>query len=353
MNQPPARVQELRFVALPSGARLAWTRTGRPAAPVLVRVAHWMTHIEHDAVSPLWSPWIERIGRRLQFVRYDERGCGRSGSDDVPLGLETSVEELAAVVDALGPAPVALLGASGAAATAIAYAARYPTRVSKLVLLGGYAVGTLAASPSAETRSYFDAVQQLIRLGWGRNDPGVQAYFSSRFLPQASRAELDALVEQQRLSCSGERAAAISLARAHLDVRALLPQLKVPTLVLHSDGDLAVPHSSGLALAAAIPGARFETLRSSNHLPPASDPAFGRLADAIDEFIQPAQRLPQLTTREGELAALVARGLDNQQIAAHMGLAEKTVRNMLGGLYTKLGAESRAMAVVRARDLGL
>ncbi len=351
--QRPALTQEVRFASVASGARIAWARSGRTGAATLLHAAHWMTHVEYDLGSLLWAPWIERMGRDLQLVRYDERGCGLSSPDEVPLGLDSLVEELDAVVCAQSAPRVALLGASGAAATAVAYAALHPERLSHLVLLGGYQRGLLRRDPSAETLAFFDAQERLMALGWGRNDPAVQTFFSTRFLPDAPRAALDALNEQQRRSCDGRRAAAVMRARASLDVSALAPQVRVPTLVLHSEGDLAVPIALGLELAAAIPGARFESLHCRNHIPVATDAAFERLCLAVHDFVCEPEPGPVLTRRERELGALVGRGLDNLQIAAQLGLAEKTVRNMVSALYTKLGVEGRAMAVVRSRDLGL
>ena len=169
---------------------------------------------------------------------------------------------------------------------------------------------------------------------------------------EASPAEAAALNEQQRLSCDGRRAAAILRARVALDVRALLPQLRVPTLVLHSVGDAVVPVELGREMAAAIPGACFETLPSRNHYPLAGEPSFERFCELVTAFVAAAPARPQLTPREQALAALVAQGLDNLQIAAHLGLAEKTVRNALSLLYRKLSVEGRPQAVARTRDLG-
>ena len=369
---PPARsAAEIRFTQVGSGARIAWARNGR--GPVLVRVAHWMTHVEHDLRSPVWRPWLERLGRGLEVVRYDERGCGLSGSDDVPLGLEAATEELAAVVAAvvattaatrLGTsvvntsAPrVALLGQSGAAAPAIAYAVQHPERVSHLVLLGGYLAGLLHLQPSAEALAFHEASLRLVELGWGRNDPAVQQFFTTRFIPDASLDEARALNEQQRLSCGPARAAQIMQARTALDVRALAPQVQCPTLVLHAEGDQIVPVARGRDLAAAIPHARFVTLPTRNHIPLASDAGFELFCRSVTEFVRPDVRAdgsaPALTPRERELAALVAQGLDNLQIAAHLGVADKTVRNALSTLYAKLQVEGRPQAVVRARELGL
>ena len=364
---PPARSAEFRFAQVSSGARIAWARNGRGA--VLVRVAHWMTHVEHDLRSPIWRPWLERLGRELEVVRYDERGCGLSGSDDVPLGLEAATEELAAVVAAVvatvsttglgtgGASRVALLGQSGAAAPAIAYAVRHPERVSHLVLLGGYLAGLLHQQPSAEALAFHEASLRLVALGWGRNDPAVQQFFTTRFIPDASLDEARALNEQQRLSCGPARAAQIMQARVTLDVRALAPLVQCPTLVLHAEGDQIVPLARGRDLAAAIPGARFVTLPTRNHIPLASDAGFDLFCRTVTEFVRPVVHphgtAPALTPRERELAVLVAQGLDNLQIAARLGVADKTVRNALSTLYAKLQVEGRPQAVVRARELGL
>jgi DNA-binding NarL/FixJ family response regulator len=119
-----------------------------------------------------------------------------------------------------------------------------------------------------------------------------------------------------------------------------------------------VPIELGRALAAQIDGARFETLASRNHIPLAGEPAFERFCDAVREFVAPPARLPGaglkrgFTPREAQLMALVASGQDNLQIAAHLGVTDKTVRNSLSRLYTKLGVEGRPMAVVRTRELG-
>lgn len=351
---PPSPLEhELHFTQVSSGARIAWARSGRAGAPVLLRVANWMTHVDYDLRSPLWGPLIERLGRQLELVRYDERGCGLSTADDVPLGLETSLEELDAVVHAKGSKTFALTGISLGAGAAVAYAARHPERVSHLVLLGGSTHGLLHRSPSPETLAFHETQLRLIELGWGRKDPGVQHMFTSRFMPDGNAEQIASFNEHQRLSCDGMRAAAILRARAGLDVRQLARTIKVPTLVLHCEGDVSMPLALGHELAASIPGARFEMLRSRNHIPLAPEPAAERLCELVTEFVAHKPAAPRLTPRERELAGLVGQGLDNLQIAARLDLADKTVRNMLSSLYTKLDVEGRSMAVVKVRDMGL
>lgn len=350
---PSALNHEVRFTQVASGARIAWARSGRLGGPVLIRTGHWLTHVEFDLRSLLWRPLIERLGRQLELVRYDERGCGLSSADAVPLSLDTGVEELSVVAQARGAERFALLGISGGVGPAVAYAAQHPERVSHLVLLGGCSHGLLHRQVSPDVLAFHETQLRMIELGWGRKDPGVQQMFTSRFMPGASAEHTASFNEHQRMSCDGPRAAAILRARAVTDVRACAAAVRVPTLVLHSEGDLAMPLALGHELAAAIPNARFEALQSRNHIPVAPEPAFERLCQLVTGFVCETPAAPLLTPAETALAALVGQGLDNLQIAAHLGLAEKTVRNRVTALYAKLGVEGRAMAVVKLRDMGL
>jgi pimeloyl-ACP methyl ester carboxylesterase len=341
--------QEVRFARVASGARIAWARTGN--GPTLVRAAHWMTHVEHDLRSVVWRPWLERLSRNLTLVRYDARGCGLSGKDAQAANLEAAIEELEAVIDDAGLERFALLGVSAGSATSIAYAARHPDRVSHLVILGGLALGLLHRSPSEKAVAYHDALIRIIELGWGKHHAAVQHFFTTAMIPDATPAQAAALNEQQARSCDGARAAAIVRAGATVDVREQLGAIRAPTLVLHAEGDAMVPAELGRELSASIRGARFETLPTRNHVPLAGEDAFERFCDAVTAFIAPGARIA-MTSRERELLEAVARGFDNLQIAAHLGVAEKTVRNALSKLYARLGVDGRPQAIVRARELG-
>jgi pimeloyl-ACP methyl ester carboxylesterase len=350
----PAEAPALRFARTPGGTPVAWARSGHGAP--LVRVAHWLTHVEREAASPIWKPWLERYDAIGSLIRYDERGYGLSGHDDEPPGLEKSLADLHAVIEASGEPRVALFGVSGAAPIAIAYAARHPQRVSRLLLLGGFLAGLVARGGSPEALQWHEAQLRLMELGWGRDDPSVQQFFTATLVPDASAEEMKSLNELQRLACNGAQAAGFLRMRAALDVRALAPQVRCPALVLHAAHDRVVAHAAGRELAAALPGARFVTLDTRNHVPLPSDPALPRLFEAMGAFLREdaASTLqPTLTPRERALAACVAQGLDNLQIAARLGVRDKTVRNALSLLYAKLQVEGRPQAVVRARELGL
>ncbi|MEZ5730266.1 MAG: alpha/beta hydrolase [Burkholderiaceae bacterium] len=350
-RNPIGATASIRFAHTGSGTRIAWARTGR--GPALVRVAHWLTHVEREPRSAIWRPWLERYARICTLYRYDERGYGLSDASSRPATLEDCVEDLAATVVASGEARVALFAISGAATTAIAYAVRFPERVSRLIILGGYLAGLYCRGAPRDAIDFYDAQLRLMELGWGRQDPLVQQFLTSQLVPDASTEEADALNALQRLACDGRQAAGFLRSRAGYDATTLAPRVACPTLVLHAEHDRIVPHALGRSLAAAIPGARFETLPTRNHVPTGSDPAIDRLFASIDTFLREDSRpIPTLTPPARELACLVSEGLDNHQIAARMGLAEKTVRNALSALYASLGVEGRPQAIARTRELG-
>jgi pimeloyl-ACP methyl ester carboxylesterase len=132
--------QQIRFSRSFDGTRIAYATTGE--GPALVKAPHWLTHLEYEAESRLWSPWIEKLAAGRTLVRMDARGCGLSDRDVRDFSLEHYVNDLEAVIDAAGFERFALFGHSQGGAIAIEYAARYPQRVTHLVLLGAYARGS-------------------------------------------------------------------------------------------------------------------------------------------------------------------------------------------------------------------
>jgi DNA-binding NarL/FixJ family response regulator len=138
----------------------------------------------------------------------------------------------------------------------------------------------------------------------------------------------------------------------------LLPQVRCRTLVLHARQSAILPFEGGRTVAARIPGARFVPLESRNHTVLAGEPAWQQFVDAIEDFLPPsshslsAESLDDLTAREREVLEFVAQGLGNIEIATKLKISEKTVRNHVSIILSKLGVNSRAQAVARARDSG-
>jgi DNA-binding winged helix-turn-helix (wHTH) protein/pimeloyl-ACP methyl ester carboxylesterase len=274
--------QEIRFATAGDGVRIAYSTVGK--GPALVKAANWLNHLEYEWESPVWRHWIHEISRRHLFVRYDERGCGLSDWQVPELTAESWVNDLETVVDAQGLQRFALLGISQGGPVAVTYAVRHPERVSQLILYGTYARGWAhRGDPRAiEAR---EAIIKLVRLGWGMSNPGFAQVFSSRFIPDAGPEQMKWFNDLQRMSVSPENAARFMEDFSKLDVRDILADVEVPSLVLHCQGDAVVPFDEGRLLAAGIRGARFVPLPSRNHLLLDNEPAWQTLLQELSEFL--------------------------------------------------------------------
>ena len=346
--------QDLRFCTAADGTRIAVASIG--SGPPLVRAAHWLSHVEHDLDSPVWRPWLAELARQHTYVRYDQRGCGLSDRNVSRFSLDAWVGDLEAVVASLGLTRFPLLGMSQGGAVAIAYAARHPEKVSHLVLFGAYGRGAGRRDIGA-ARLEAETLVNLIRIGWGRDNPAFRQVFTNQFIPGGTPAQHRWWNELERISAEPE-AAALTLAAFHeVDVTAPAAALQVPTLVMHSRGDARVPFDEGRRLAALIPGARFVPLDSDNHVLLDTEPSWRMFVDELHGFIGPAPARSagagvhgRLTPSEAAVLQLVAQGLDNRTIAARLQKREKTVRNQVSAIFDKLGVRTRAEAIVQARD---
>src|SRR4051812_16129509 len=257
-------VQEVRFCRSGDGVNLALATcgTGFP----LVRSGTWLTHIQRDWESPVWEPLFRPLAERFCLVRYDPRGCGLSDRQAPDISFDGFVRDLETVVDSLALKRFALFGTSQSAAVSIAYAARHPDRVSHLVLSGGFALGWRKRGSAAEIATR-EAMLTLIEQGWGHDNPAFRQVFTARLWPDTTAEQSRSFDELQRLSASPENAARVQRAVGEIDVTALLPSIKAPTLVLQSSADATVPRELGLMLARGIPNARFVQIETRNHFP--------------------------------------------------------------------------------------
>ena len=346
--------QEIRFCNSADGTGLAFALSG--SGPPLVRAQHWITHLEYDAQSPAWRPSLVEMSRRFRLLRFDQRGCGLSDANPRDISLEAWIADFEAVIEAAGLTRFPILGLSQGAAIAVAFAARYPERVSHLILVGGYARGWRRREASSAELDRAETMAHLIELGWGTQDPTFRQVFTTNFMPQASVEQQRSLNDMMRLSAAPEVAVRIFRAFGEIDVREAARAVRCPTLVAHARGDLRVPFEEGRLLASLIPGARFVPLDSPNHLLVEEEVAWRDFLAAFDAFLPSgagATQFPQLTGRERDVLALIAEGFDNAQIAARLSLSEKTVRNHITRIFDKIEVENRSQAIVAARRAGL
>jgi pimeloyl-ACP methyl ester carboxylesterase/DNA-binding CsgD family transcriptional regulator len=345
---------QTRFCTAPDGVGLAYAIDG--TGPPLVKAGNWMTHLDYDRQSPVWRHWVRELSRGHALVRYDERGCGLSDRqfDGTPT-LDTYVGDLAAVVDAAGLERFALVGVSGGGPTAIEYAVRNPERVTHLVLYGTYTRGRYRRGEKETEESRL--LIELMRVGWGGAVPAFRQVFSSFFIPSAGEEQTRWYDEMQQASSTGEMAARLWLSNTRIDITDIARRVTQPALVLHARDDRAVPYEEGRRLASLVPGARFETLETDNHILQEGEPAWEVFLAEVRAFLDGREPTPTVTTdlgelseRESEVLELVAAGMSNEQIAERLVLSTRTVERHLSNVYAKLrlsGKSARAAAAAR------
>ena len=340
---------EIRFLPW-ARRRVAYALTGD--GPPLVAPAWWVSHVELDWDDQGFREFWQEVGQGYTVVRYDRLGVGMSDREvhDKDLTLEGEVALLGAVLDELGFDKVVLLGGSSGGCTAVAFAARFPERVDRLLLYGAYAAGRSITSPEVG-----EAIVSTVRSHWGLGS----RLLADIFLGDADSVDLQRLARYQRDATSPETAARLLELIYRNDVRADLDQVRAPTLVVHRRGDRAIPYGLGRELAALIPRATLIALDGCAHFPWAGDSQ--AVARALRSVLAPAAspavaREPAaalLSGREREVLSLVAAGLSDQQIADQLILSHHTVHRHVANIRHKLGCGSRAAAVAEAARLGL
>lgn len=355
--------QQLGFTTAPDDVRICYATVGE--GPPLVKAPNWLTHLEFEWQSPVWSHWWEELAQSHFLIRFDQRGSGLSDREVDDISFDASVGDLETVVNTLDLEEFVLLGISQGGAAAIEYTARHPERVSKLILYGAFARGSMKRG--GESREEFDARQILVRHGWGRDDPAYRQMFTSGFMPEATAEQADWFNELQRVSTSPENASRIQIMSSNIDVLDRLPVVTVPTLVLHALHERQVPFEQGRQLGALIPNARMVSLDSRNHLLLESEPAWQTCLSEIRKFldvdppadvpsaaaVQTGNRPDGLTPREVEVIRLLARGKSNQGIAGELVISFNTVTNHVKNILGKTGCSNRTEAAAYAIHHGL
>ena len=270
-----------------SGAlHIAYQVTGRGDVDILV-VPGWISHLESQWEDPAYRRFMERLGSSARVIRFDKRNMGLSDrtGDSMP-PLEDRMDDLRAVMDAAASSRAVLVGVSEGSALSILFAATCPERVAALVLFGGSA--RLAAGPDyvwGMTQEAAEDLRREVDLHWGT---GVT-------LPLIHPSAVDdpSVVERwsrfERMAASPGAAIATAAMCLQVDVRELLPALRVPTLVLHRRDDALVEAGHGRYLAGHIPGARYVELPGKDHWPWTGDA--DHVLSELDSFL--AATLPQ------------------------------------------------------------
>ena len=242
----------------------------------------WITHLEQGLLSPAYfGSALHQIGARHFVVRYDGRGFGLSDRAVSDYSLNARVRDLEAVTEALKLERFSIYAISMGGPTAIAYAARHPEKVSRIVLYGSYA----RLIRDVQDRQKWEAMITLIRTGWGSDNPAYRQMFTSLFMPDGTEVDQRLFNEMQRVAATPEDAAAFVSMGLDIDVRDLARQIHVSTLVAHVRGDQVVPFDLGRELAALVPGARLVVIEGRDHASVPSDGERKQMAQAVFPFL--------------------------------------------------------------------
>jgi len=268
--------QDIRFSTASDGARIAYATAGE--GPPLVFPPGWVSHLELDWAGVL-SPFYARFAQSHRVIRYDKRGTGLSDRTGVEFTIDALVTELEELVDDIGLDRFALIGMSQGGPTVLAYAARHPDRVSRLVMYAAYASGpNVFFKPEVQ-----ESMLSVVSAHWGI---GAKV-LTDMLMPGASSEQAAAFASHQKESASAEVAAGFLKLVYEADVTDALASITAPTLVVHRRGDRAVPFTGGREIAAGIPRARFVPLEGVGHVP-VNEEQLDELARPIEAFLSEA-----------------------------------------------------------------
>jgi pimeloyl-ACP methyl ester carboxylesterase/class 3 adenylate cyclase len=306
----------------------------------VVFVMGWVSHLEYFWKEESFGRFLRRLASFSRLILFDKRGTGLS--DRVPLSelptLEQRMDDVRCVMEAVGSERAALVGVSEGGPMSALFAATYPERTSALVMIGTYAKRIWAPdypwAPTAEQREHFF---EEMRRRWG-GPVGIEERAPSKADDPLFR---DWWAEYLRMGASPGAAVALTKMNAEVDVRGVLPTVRVPTLVIHRAGDRCLKVEEGRYVAGLIPGAKYVELPGDDHLPFVGDQ--DAVLDEVEEFLTGVRHKPE---PERVLATvLFARIVDPPRREAECG--EERWRGMLQRFRAHV---SREIAWFRGRE---
>jgi pimeloyl-ACP methyl ester carboxylesterase/class 3 adenylate cyclase len=242
----------------------------------LVYVPGFVSNIELMWEIPEWANWFSRLAAFSRLILFDKRGTGLSDRVAGIANLEDRMDDVRAVMDAAGCERAALFGISEGGPMSLLFAATYPERAQALVLCGTY-----ARYPNMDDDTLSQHIEEIDRA-WGTGQ-----YTLRRFLPSGMADERmrEVIARFERQSASPGAVIAIRKMNRKIDVRHILPAIRVPTLVMHRSGEIVAPIDGARYLADNIPGAKFVELPGANHYFLFEPEIVDRIIGETEEFL--------------------------------------------------------------------
>ncbi len=280
----------------------------------LVFVMGWVSHLEYFWTEPTFARFLRRLASFSRLILFDKRGTGLSDRVTALPTLEQRMDDVRAVMEAVGSRRAALLGVSEGGPMSSLFAATYPEKTLALVMIGTYARRLRAPDyPYGPTAEQHQAFYEEIQRDWG-GPVGLEARAPSRLHDPQFREWWSTYI---RMGASPGAALALTRMNADIDVRGVLPSIRVPTLILHRTGDRCLGVEEGRYIADRIPGAQFRELPGDDHLPFVGDQ--DGLLDEIEGFLTGFQRRD--ADRDRVLATVLCGALDPRGRGGRSGAA--------------------------------
>jgi pimeloyl-ACP methyl ester carboxylesterase/DNA-binding CsgD family transcriptional regulator len=274
----------------------------------LVFVMGWVSHLDWFWEEPRFARFLGRLASFSRLVLFDKRGTGLSDRAVGLPTLEERMDDVRAVMDAVGSERAALLGISEGGPMCALFAATYPERTAALIIVGGYARRLRAPDYSCgDTPDERDRLAEHVERNWG-SDIRLPARAPSLMRDERFREWWSTYL---RMSASPGAAAALIRMNMAIDIRHVLPTIRVPTLIIHRTGDRSLPVAAGRYLAEHIPGARFIELPGDDHLPFVGDQ--DAMLDEVEQFLTGARPAPEA---DRVLATVMAAEITNAAASA-------------------------------------
>jgi pimeloyl-ACP methyl ester carboxylesterase len=314
-----------------------------PAHPVpldLVWVPGWISNIDHYWEEPIVVRYFERLASFSRLILFDRRGTGVS--DPLPRAptLEEQMDDVVAVMDAAGSKQAGLYAQLEGGAMAALFAATHPERTRALVLYE--AMPRMSWAPDYSWALREEERAAWLGSGWGDGSRIMELAPTAAANPRMRRW----FAKLERLAASPTTAAQLVMMNAQVDIRAVLPSIQAPTLVLHRTADTFVDKRHSLYLAEHIPGARLVELPGSEVI------TFGaqddQLLDEVEEFLTGARKSAET---ERVLATVMFSDIvDSTSRAANLG--DRRWRGLLEGIADAFGSELRRFRGRAVKTLG-
>ena len=285
----PGVIPKTRYARAADGVSIAYQVLGDGPRD-LVWVPGWISHVEAAWEEPTLARFFERLAGFSRLILFDKRGTGLSDrvADTQLPTLEQRMDDVRSVCDAVGSKRSALFGVSEGAPMCLLFAATYPARTTGVIVFGGYALRQQTPDyPWGASAEQQEAFLGEIERDWG-GPVGLDARAPSKLRDARFR---ETWARYLRMGASPGAVLALTRMNAEIDVRPILPTIRVPTLVLHRSGDRVIPIEAGRYLAERVPAASFIQLAGEDHLPWIGD--VDTVLGQIEEFLTGVRTQPE------------------------------------------------------------